>query len=100
MFSKCIYGSAEYETGVRVGWHDEFVVHPLTLPSGCHDACPSKVCQMPRNLRLWDADNFDEVTDTYFLPSYQVDEPKTGGISQRTEKSFKWEPLFHARSLA
>jgi hypothetical protein len=55
---------------------------------------------MPRNLRLRDADNFNEVTDTDFLPCHQVDEPQARGVSKRTEKPFKWELPFHVRSLA
>jgi hypothetical protein len=100
VFLKGIYRCSKYGSRVKVGWDNQLVVHPLALPARRHDAGPSQVRQVPRNLWLRRTDDFDEVTDTDFLPRHQVDEPQTRWVSQRTKKPFNWKLSSHGRSLA
>jgi len=45
----------------------EAIVHPLALASCGHEARPSQVCEMTRDLWLADAKDFKEITDADLL---------------------------------
>lgn len=51
-------------------------MNPLALASRADDAGIPQVGEMPRNLRLPQPEDFDEVADTDFPPGHQVEESK------------------------
>jgi len=66
----------------RMRRDNDFVVHPLTLPSRSHDAGPPQIRQMPRNLGLALSEDLDEIADANLPPIHQIEQPQAGAIGE------------------
>ena len=77
--------------GTDVWWHDDPVMHPLSLPPRRDDARAAKVCKVSGNLWLGTAEDLNEVADTNLLIAHQVQEAEPCVVAEGLEESLDIE---------
>ena len=77
----------KYGSGGDIREREDAVVHPLALASRRDDTCFPQIGQMPGDLRLAQAQNFDKVADADLVAGHQVQEAQPGGVGQRREET-------------
>jgi len=85
---------AQYLCCADMRRHHDPVVHPLPFPPCLDDAGASQIGQMPRNLRLWLAENFDKVANANLLIAHEVQKAKPRLVAQGLKKTLDIEGLF------
>jgi hypothetical protein len=78
------------------------VMHPASLASRGDDSGAAKIGQVPRNFRLADAEDLDEVANADFPVPDKVQQAEARGIGQGAKEKIERERFFlfgHARSL-
>lgn len=64
-------------------------MHPLALTSAGNDAGRAQSGQMARDLGLWQAEDFNQITDTDFAVGHEMDEAQPGFIGQGLKEGFR-----------
>jgi hypothetical protein len=75
-------GGFEDGGGVRLGRHDEAIVHPFAVTAGGDHSRAAQVGEMTRNFGLRGIEDLHEVADADFLASYEIDEAEARGVGQ------------------
>jgi arsenite methyltransferase len=80
--------------------HDDAVMHPLPLASSRHYFSTAKIREVPGDLWLRLAKDFDKVADTDFLLSHEVQETQASVVAQSLKEAFQAESLLrHAPNI-
>ena len=70
-----VEGLVQYLSSTNVRRRDDAIVHPLAIATSFYNPRTPQIGKMPRYLRLRPAENLNEVADTNFLISNEVQEP-------------------------
>lgn len=81
-----------------MGWHDDPVVHPLSIPSRRNDSGAAQICKVTRDLRLRLIQNLDEVADANFLIAHQVEQPEASIVAECLKEPLDVECLFRCHA--
>jgi hypothetical protein len=71
--------------------HDYPVMHPSAFSPNSNDASAPEVCQVPGNLRLGLAEDFDEIAYTDFLVAHEIEQAKACVVAKGVKEALEVE---------
>ena len=80
------------------GCWPEGVVHPQPLLARSHQTRAAQIGQVPRHLRLRNAQHDNKITDARLTATQQVQQAKPGAVGERPEHPVYSIWLFHLHS--